>query len=438
MELIQWTTAMLVLGAGLLPREGGTQEAWLEERLAPVLDEAQRDMGLEAYSVRVGVGGEALFEGSRGVTPDGREEVDSDTAFRAADLADPWLCGLLLRQRERGKLELEATARELLPGLLPEGSPVTVLNLMNHTSGLAEYRDFVDAPERGGQSYASLLASALGQPLSTKPGACVAPTASETQLLAAVLEAVSGEAVAAQLDAGLFEELELVESGYETPRARPTEAAATLDGVAGHLALAPEGLYSGAADLARFARALFGGEWLGEEELELFLQPTRLADGTSASSGLGVRLARVGEDEAYVLGGARAALVYLPAHDLVVSAVGRGEAPRMARLALRLAREAEDTVETEIADLYLSRVDMRPYLGTYSVGCDTLEVRAGDGRLVLSRVEEGEDVLLYQGAHRFVVRGAPGVELTFELSGSQAVALVIEEHGLQTRAIRFE
>ena len=437
MSLLARTLLPLGIGAGLAFAAASQGQEDATFGLSELVDSAREQQELEAGSVMVTIGEDLVFATSFGPAQAGkRRPADLGTPFPAGDLAHAWLSVLVLQQSARGAVALDAELGDLLGELVGDECPVHVSNLLNHSSGFADYTHFVDETARDGASYAELLASVKAHPLANGPGECVSVNPTNTIHLAALVEALTGRAAEVELSASVFGPLELEDSGYRLGLAVPASAEKQTE--LQPRAFDPTRLYTSARDLVRFQRGLVDLELLGSADLERMRSATRLTDGRLDPCGMGSRMLLVGESEGTTIGGERAAVTYFAEHDLTAVALLRGDAARADRLVLGLASSVIEVPEQGIVDLYLSRVEMRPYLGTYNIGCNTLLIQAGEGRIVLDRTEEGSSVLLYQGAHRFVAQEDPGLELVFEVEGARAEWFTMIDHGLRSIARRID
>ncbi|WP_328904116.1 beta-lactamase family protein [Streptomyces sp. NBC_00441] len=86
--------------------------------------------------------GDRVWRGAAGVadTATGRP-VDAGMRHRIGSVTKTFTAAAVLRQAERGRIELDAPVGRYLPALVPgaRGEAITVRMLLNHTSGLAEY-----------------------------------------------------------------------------------------------------------------------------------------------------------------------------------------------------------------------------------------------------------------------------------------------------------
>ncbi len=74
--------------------------------------------------------------------------IQSDSNFRLASVTKQFTAMSILMLVERGKLSLDDTLYEIFPGFGDFAKDITVTNLLQHTSGLLDYEDFVpsDSP----------------------------------------------------------------------------------------------------------------------------------------------------------------------------------------------------------------------------------------------------------------------------------------------------
>ncbi|WP_233521463.1 serine hydrolase domain-containing protein [Streptomyces triticagri] len=86
--------------------------------------------------------GERVWRGAAGVADlDTGRPVTADLRHRVGSVTKTFTAAAVLRQAERGRIDLDAPIARYLPKLVPgeRGDAITVRMLINHTSGLAEY-----------------------------------------------------------------------------------------------------------------------------------------------------------------------------------------------------------------------------------------------------------------------------------------------------------
>lgn len=208
--------------------------------------------------------------GQRAVLPE-PEPMTEDTLFDAASLTKVVACTpAVMLLVERGQVRLDAPVSDYLPEFTGAGRElVTVHHLLTHTSGLRP--DISLTPAWSGRDAALKLFWA--ENLTAPPGTRVIYSDTGPILLGEIVRRVSGRPLDAFVEAEVYRPLQMHDTGFNPPAAKrariaPTEVedgqplrgvvhdprARRLGGVAGHA-----GLFTTAADLARFARLLLAG-----------------------------------------------------------------------------------------------------------------------------------------------------------------------------------
>ncbi|HJR65373.1 MAG TPA: serine hydrolase domain-containing protein [Gemmatimonadaceae bacterium] len=192
---------------------------------------------------------------------------------------------------EQDRVELDAPVVRYLPEFAGEGKEgVTIRHLLTHSSGLPSWRPLYKEAMAADTAVAIVLAT----PLDTVPAARMVYSDLGAILLGKVVERVSGEALDAYLARHVFGPLGMTSTMYRPDaslrgRIAPTEFdpwrqrhirgevhdenAFMLGGVSGHA-----GLFSTAADLARFARMMLAGGTLDGVRI---LRPSTIAQFTA-------------------------------------------------------------------------------------------------------------------------------------------------------------
>ncbi len=162
------------------------------------------ELGLFSGAVLAAEGGEVLYESAFGMA--NRElgvPNTTDTRFRIASISKPFTTVLVLQMVEDGKLSLDDTLAELLPGYSGEGADrITVEQLLTHTAGLVGESSVEDLDdiERHRWTKEELLKLVAGYPLASRPGQRYRYANFGYLLLAAILEEVSGKTYAELLE----------------------------------------------------------------------------------------------------------------------------------------------------------------------------------------------------------------------------------------------
>jgi D-alanyl-D-alanine carboxypeptidase len=100
-----------------------------------VLDAARRGYGAPGALAVLERGGVRTFAASGSAGVDGTP-ITAATRFRIASITKPIVAALVLDAVDRGEVALEDVVGDLLPGVLRAEPPVTVRQLLAHTSGV--------------------------------------------------------------------------------------------------------------------------------------------------------------------------------------------------------------------------------------------------------------------------------------------------------------
>ena len=216
--------------------------------------------------------GEILFSRGYGLA-DAEQGVANapDTVFQIASLSKPFTAAAILRLAERGRIDLHAPLSRVLPDY-PGGDRLTIHHLLSHRSGIPNVNDFdeYEAIQLRPQTTGNLVALFKSKPLEFAPGARYAYSNSNYNLLAHIIERVSGQSYGDFLQREILAPLAMAHTGHRGSMA--TIVAGLADGYAPDgttgIARAPYldwtaktgngSLYSSAADLIRFVRAAHG------------------------------------------------------------------------------------------------------------------------------------------------------------------------------------
>jgi uncharacterized protein YbbC (DUF1343 family)/CubicO group peptidase (beta-lactamase class C family) len=270
-----------------------------------VIAEAIRTDRLPGAVVLVGHNDEIVYQkvyGNRAVVP-AREAMTADTVFDVASLTKVIATtSCIMKLVEQGKVRLNEKITTYLPEFQGGTSDITVRHLLTHYSGMRPDLDL--EPEWSG--YQTGIAKALADRPGAPPEARFTYSDINFILLGEIVHQVSGKMLPDFAREEIFAPLGMKDSMFTPPdsmrgRIAPTEmwkgrllrgvvhdpTTRYMGGIAGHA-----GLFSTAADLARFARMMLrGGELDGVRifspmTVELFTSPASPA-GMSDVRGLG-------------------------------------------------------------------------------------------------------------------------------------------------------
>jgi D-alanyl-D-alanine carboxypeptidase len=337
--------------------------------LDTLLDRWQRDTRVTGVSMAIARPGQLPWLRAAGLRDrDSRVPLTPGDLFQVGSITKAFVATVVLQLAEEGRLRLDEPLAAHLPGF-PNARRVTLRHLLSHTSGIPHVSqlDGVDKTlirDRGRRWTAEqVIGLVADQELLFPPGTGYAYSNTNYVLLGQVIQAVTGSSWAVEVRRRIIDPLRLTHTfvagvdrvpplvaGYydldndgdtENATATPWPALDTFEGAAG-------AMVSTAADLMRFARALFEGPLLQPQSRKAMTAP-----GPHRSRhrgyGLGVEITRPDfQTLTWGHGGAepgyRSQLLYLPdTATVIVVLVNEWHSNPMdlAELAIRLTRTGE-------------------------------------------------------------------------------------------------
>jgi D-alanyl-D-alanine carboxypeptidase len=273
--------------------------------LEAVLDRTIAQPNIPGVMIRVIVEGQGDWAGARGLS--NRAEnlpLGPNDRFRFASITKLLVATVALQLVEEGYLGLDDTLENWLPGTVPDGNVITVQQLLNHTSGLAEYMDnnFMRGihaePGRIWQPQ-ELVHYALTKERLFAPGAPGHWSYANTNyiLLGLIIERVTQQSLAHEIQWRILDRLDMdltaFDPGEEKPGTLVRGYVGTQDSSAPNLsfAWAAGGIVSTPEEIARFGHTLFGGGLLKPETaalMRLFVPVSRDWSRDNLVYGLGM------------------------------------------------------------------------------------------------------------------------------------------------------
>jgi CubicO group peptidase (beta-lactamase class C family) len=192
-----------------------------------------------------------------------------------ASLSKPFTAAAILLLAERGKIDLKAPLKAVLPDY-PQGEKLTIHHLLTHTSGIPNINDFPEYEDvqRKPHTPSQLVALFSGKPLEFEPGTRYSYSNSNYNLLAKIIETVSGTDYGSFLRSAILEPLKLKQTGHHGSAGQIIKGIANGYAPSGSVGLerAPYldwsvktgngSLYSDAEGVMRFIRAVHQGHLL--------------------------------------------------------------------------------------------------------------------------------------------------------------------------------
>ncbi|GAA2245506.1 serine hydrolase domain-containing protein [Kitasatospora cystarginea] len=242
--------------------------------------------------------------------------ISPDAHFHVGSISKAFEATVVLQLAAEGKLDLDRTVQYYLPNLLPDGYwPITVRQLLNHTSGLPDMRVGIPNPTPDQLidehlhyfTLDDVIRSSLHLPGGSTPPMHFTPGTEQEysnlgyRIAAKIIEQVTGNSFGHEVTSRVIRPLHLDHTSVpegDTRMPRPTLHGYVTDSTGRAVDVSEQGddttaVISTAPDLDRFISGLFSGRLLAPEQLnEMFAlpkdgagNPLRYADGSDCDSG---------------------------------------------------------------------------------------------------------------------------------------------------------
>lgn len=437
---IVFAVGLMMLGCSVSAREQASSavpDAAAVARYADELIEKAFVVDAPGVAVLVARGDAVLYRSARGLANvELSVPLSPDQVFRIGSVTKQFAAAALLKLVEAGKVSLSDPLSKYVADY-PNGDAITVLQLLNHTSGVKSYTGMegvMSGPIRLDLSTAALIDFFKNEPVDFAPGSDWAYNNSGYVLLGAVIEAASGMSWDAYMEQSLFapiglEHTELggdeklignMASGYGVGE-NGIRPAVYLSMTQPHAAGA---LVSTLDDLLRWNRALHGGRVLSAEHYQQMITPEGAAAAHDYGFGIGrsslngaVRLSHGGG-----IPGFSTHLIYLPESEVTVVVLqNNGDAGNPGDIASRLAAFASGKPFPEPTPIAIDQAALRAYEGVYRIDEKQLrELRVVDGALTSQRSGGQRFELIPIATDRFLFVDST-TTLTFERNAAGAI-----------------
>ena len=272
----------------------GASTAPLEERVGAAVQAELLAKGVPSVSVAVMRDGKMLLQRAWGLADvDKKVHADAATTYPIASASKMFTAVLVLKQVDRGRLALTDSITKHLSGLKPEFQPITIEQLLNHTSGLPnDFRRPETRLER--RSSDELFAMVAATTLTGEPGREFVYSNTGYALLGALVQKLYGASYDAVLRDEIARPLGLTLAQCAEPR--PSEATGYMRSPDGKVGPPPGmhysqltavgGVCATAGDLVKWMHAFHTGKVLSPASYTAMTTPRGPA--VSGDYGLGV------------------------------------------------------------------------------------------------------------------------------------------------------
>lgn len=407
-------------------------------------------------TVLVARGDQLLYKGARGMASlELGVPLQPDQLMRIGSVTKQFAAAALLKQIDDGKARLDDPLSKYLPDY-PNGSQITLLQLLNHSSGVKSYTGipgYMRNQVRRDLSTAELIQEFKDQPVDFAPGEKWAYNNSGYVLLGAVVEAIAGKAWHQGIDELLLKPAQITSvhyqagdklfkgmaQGYTLNGQREVAPAGLLSMTQPHAAGA---LIANTEGLWRWNQALHGGKLISPASYARMTAPEGVAKPYHYGFGIGTTTLR-GQPMLTHGGGIHgfvSSLNYLPRSGTTVVVLRNSDGPGFAMdmVARQLAAFAIGEPFAEPKPVAVPAEQLKAAEGVYALDDkQTRTLRVKDGTLTNQRGGGPVAPLIPLGRDRYgfadsltelqVERGADG----------KAVAVRLFHDGETERAERW-
>ena len=231
----------------------------------------------------------------------GKAKIDGHTNFRLASFTKQFTAAAIMLLVRDGKVRYEETLTEIFPEFPAYGKSITIRNLLNHTSGLPDYEDLMDALEKSkGPTWSpehqiqdDEVLALLEKETNGKfaPGTSWSYSNSGYVVLGMIVRKAAAKSYGDFLHERIFAPLKMVHtvvyqkgknevSSRAFGHTRRGDSFEQTDQSSTSATLGDGGIYSNLEDLAKWDNALSSHALLSAKEMQPALTPVRLADGS--------------------------------------------------------------------------------------------------------------------------------------------------------------
>ncbi|MFZ6657092.1 serine hydrolase domain-containing protein [Undibacterium sp. TJN19] len=385
--------------------------------------------------------GELICTAARGMADvELQQALKPEHRLRIGSISKQFTAAALLKLVDQGKARIEDPLSTYIPDF-PNGGNITLLQLLNHTSGIASITSvpgFDENTQRMDKTSKELMKLITDLPTDFAPGSAWRYSNSGYIVLSAVIEKITGKSWHQALDELLFKPLHLKETTYEDPaqiwpglvRGYRKDNQGRISPAAPISMTVPQGagaLISTAKDLWQWNEALHGGRVLSPASYKQMITAQGAAIKDNYGFGIGARPVRT-QTAIWHNGGINgfvSDLYYLPESGTTVVQLNNLEA-RVQAYALKLAAMAIGDPILALAAEKWTNDQLSSAQGEYVKDGVSRTLRLREGRLYSQR----------QGGRALALSTASQQRLGFDDDALSSIQLERDAQGKVT-ALHF-
>ena len=303
------------------PATEATASEAMAQQFQSALDTARYAAGAYGVTFAAVRDGQVVWVGSSGVERDGRTLLTPESSMVIGSVTKTFVAATVLQLVDEGRLALDDAVRDYLPDVRQVSRKITIRQLLDHTSGLADV--FNDETRRGLEEHPertwsrSQVLSSLHAPW-YQPGEGWAYANTNYFLLGMIVERITGSTLEDELAARFLGPLDLT----GTRMLRPDDRSSPLPAAWTTIFWGSGNMVSSAGDLARWGDALYDDDVAGRQILSAETESAML-DIHREDYGLGVKRMKISPRTAYghtgLLNTYTTLLLHFPGDDITIA-----------------------------------------------------------------------------------------------------------------------
>ncbi|MEK7016004.1 serine hydrolase domain-containing protein [Bacillus sp. FSL R9-9410] len=238
-----------------------------------------------------------------------KKPMKTDFRFRIGSVTKTFTATVVLQLAEENRLNLDDSIEKWLPGVIQgngyDDKQITIRQLLNHTSGIAEYtrsKSFNLMDTKKSYRAEELVKMGISMPPDFAPGKSWSYSNTGYVLLGILIETVTGNSYAEEIENRIIEPLELSNTflpgnSSVIPGSKHARGYIQLDGASEpkdvtyynpSMGSSAGDMISTADDLNKFFSYLLGGKLLKEQQLKQMLTTVPTGEAALGRYGLGI------------------------------------------------------------------------------------------------------------------------------------------------------
>jgi CubicO group peptidase (beta-lactamase class C family) len=377
-----------------------------------------------------------------------------ESVFRLGSVTKQFTSMAIMMLQERGKLNVSDPMCKYLADCPEAWKPITIKNLLTHTSGITNYTGFADFAKT---TILPITTSAMTdrlkkEPLEFKPGDKFAYSNSGYYLLGAIIEKASGKLYADFLQENIFTPLGMKQTGYDDPLRIIMHRAAGYQKQAGKtinaaymdmtVPYAAGSLYSSTGDLLIWDQALYTEKLVSRKSLDEIFTPFKGDAGYGYGWGIGKKFDRREISHGGGIYGFATHISRYPDDKvtvIVLSNVQSAPAGQIAGSSAAIVFGAAVEIPKEHKEIAVDPKVLDKYTGEYQIGTNiVIAITLENGKLMGQLGGQGKFSLLPESETEFFSKDVNAQIVFVKDPKGQVTGFTLKQGGVNTPAQKIK